>query len=175
MAYIMRVADRVFIAAVVLAAILLWLSVSIVMVFGLQPELRPPGEEIEVPTRPPDVVITIFGAELPGGTRFGFGLSPDNITSPGPTIRVKQGQVVEIRFVNEGRLRHAFAIVERVERTNPNVLFGAIIASAQNPIGPGEEGSVIFVASRAGTFFYQCPVANHGPKGMWGTIIVEPP
>ena len=169
-----KTVDRVFIPAVIIVGILLWLSLPALTLLGLQPELQVAGAEFEVPTRPPDVVITLYGGELPGGARFGFGFSPDNITSPGPTIVVKQGQVVEIRFVNVGKLRHAFAVVERVERTNPRVIFGAQIASAQNPIPSGAEGSVVFVASQPGTFFYQCPVSNHGPKGMWGQIIVTP-
>lgn len=178
-----ELAERYYIPFTVLAAILLWVGVMGAVLFDIQ--LPQAGEQAALGPAgggggglppgqlQPDVVITIYGKELPGG-KFGFGLSPDEITSPGPELRVRQGQVVEIRFVNMGKVRHGLAVVQSVEKTNPTILFNAIVGPPNNPIEPGGEGSVIFVASQAGEFYYQCPVPNHGPKGMWGKFIVEP-
>ena len=174
-----RLLDKYYIHATVLAAIALWALVASALLIDIQlPQAQEelvgqPGGGGGAPLGAPDVVITIYGGELPGGV-FGFGLSPDDIQSPGPEIRVKQGQVVEIRFVNLGSLRHGFAIVPEVKKTNPDILFNALVGPPSNPIPPGGEGSVIFVASQPGTYYYQCPVSNHGPKGMWGVFIVEP-
>ncbi|BAN89487.1 multicopper oxidase domain-containing protein [Aeropyrum camini] len=172
--------DRYYLAATVLGAFLLWILVVAAIVANVQlPQVQEEelGQAVggggATPLGPPEVVITLYAAELPGG-KFGFGFSPDEITSPGPEIRVKQGQVVEIRLINLGNVRHAFAVVQEVAKTNPKILFNSAIGSPNNPIPPGSEGSVIFVASQAGTFYYQCPVSNHGPKGMWGVFTVEP-
>ena len=176
---IWRALDKVYLPITILLAAFIWLAILFTVAFDIQLVSLGGGEAGGGPgpaqqvAGPPTVVITIYGEELPGG-KFGFGLSPDNITTPGPTIRVKQGDIVEIRFVNLGKLRHAFVVTPAVSKTNPEVLFGALIGSASNPIPPGGEGSVIFVADRPGEFFYQCPVSNHGPKGMWGKFIVEP-
>ena len=175
---IWRFLDRIYLPITIIVAALIWVGIVATIAFDVQ-LLRLGGQEVggapgQAPIAgPPTVVITIYGGELPGG-KFGFGLSPDNITTPGPTIRVKQGDVVEIRFVNLGKLRHGFVVTPAVSKTNPEVLFGALIGTASNPIAPNGEGSVIFVADTPGEFFYQCPVANHGPKGMWGKFIVEP-
>ena len=65
---------------------------------------------------------------MPDG-KFGFGTSPTNLTSPGPTIGFSTSDTVNITVVNVGKLPHAFAIT-----TTPNagatVLFGAVIGSA---------------------------------------------
>lgn len=175
------IAERIYLPATIIAAALIWLAIIIVTVTGVEPLSVLAGGEEEAPVAPgaagvaglqPTTTITLYAGELPGG-RFGFGLSPDNITSPGPTIRVRVGEVVQITLINVGDVRHAFVITPQVVRTNPEVLFGAQIGSAARPLGSGEQGSVIFVATEPGEFFYQCPVANHGPKGMWGKIIVE--
>ncbi|MEB3779279.1 MAG: multicopper oxidase domain-containing protein [Desulfurococcales archaeon] len=170
--------DKIYLPVVLAVAVLLWIGIIMTVAFNVQ-LLKLGGQEGGVEGQvealgPPTVVITIYGKELPGG-KFGFGLSPDNVTAPGPTIKVKQGDVVELRFVNMGKLRHGLVITDRVSKVNPEVLFGAQIGSASNPIPPGGDGSVVFVADRPGEFFYQCPVSNHGPKGMWGKLIVEAP
>ncbi len=175
------IAEKYYIPATILAALAIWLGVIGAFLFDLQvPQAGQEGAALggvpggAAPAQlQPDVTIVLYADELPGG-RFGFGLSPDNITSPGPEIRVKAGQVVELRLVNLGNLRHGVAIVQSVEKTNPVVLFNAIVGPPNNPIPPGGEGSVIFVASQPGEYYYQCPVPNHGPKGMWGVFIVEP-
>ncbi len=176
---IWRALDKIYLPVTMLVAAFIWIAIIVSVAFDIE-LISLGGQEagggVPVPAQvagPPTVVITVYGGELPGG-KFGFGLSPDNITTPGPTIRVRQGDIVEIRFVNLGDLRHGFVVTPAVSKTNPEVLFGAIIGTASNPIAPNGEGSVVFVADRPGEFFYQCPVANHGPKGMWGKFIVEP-
>ncbi len=177
-----EIAERYYLQTALLVAILLWAAIIGALLFDIQlpkaggeAALGASGAVAALPQGQlqPDVTITIYGGELPGG-KFGFGLSPDELSTPGPEIRVKQGAVVELRFVNVGKLRHGLAIVPSVEKSNPTILFNALVGPPNNPIPPGGEGSVVFVASQPGEYYYQCPVPNHGPKGMWGKFIVEP-
>ena len=134
---------------------------------GVQPPLASPaGQELK-----PNVRITLYAGELPDG-RLGFGLTPDNITSPGPTLRFRVGDVVEIRLVNVGRIPHAFAITAE-RRGDAPVLFNAAIGSASRPIQPGGSGRVVFKVSSPGEFYYVCPVPGHVELGMWGRVIVS--
>lgn len=175
-----EVLDRIYIPATLLGALVIWIAIMGMLVLDVDvAELFAGGGGGGVPGVPaggqlnPTVTITIYGGELPDG-RFGFGFSPDDLSTPGPEIRVKQGDVVKVVFINIGKLRHGFVVTPTVSKTNPEVLFNAIVGPANDPIPPEGQGSIVFVADQAGEFFYQCPVANHGPKGMWGKFIVEP-
>jgi nitrite reductase (NO-forming) len=115
----------------------------------------------------PTVEITLYAGET--AKNFSFGLTPDNLTSPGPTLRFKVGDVVQIRLVNVGKLHHDFAITD-APKQNATVLFNARI----NVISPGENSSVIFVPNQAGEYYYICQVPGHVNLGMWGRVIIEP-
>jgi nitrite reductase (NO-forming) len=120
----------------------------------------------------PTVEITIYGGELPGG-RFGFGLSPENITSPGPTLNFRVGDVVKITFVNVGKIPHAFAVTMEIS-DSPVILFNSAIGSGAQPLAPGESRSVIISLNQAGRYTYLCTVQGHAQLGMWGELIVSP-
>jgi plastocyanin len=120
----------------------------------------------------PTVTITLYAGEI-SGTRYGFGLSPNNITSPGPTFYFNTTDIVKITVVNSGQMPHAFACVN-APRTGATVLFGATIASGSNPIPPGESGSVTFHPNTVSNqYYYICPVPGHAELGMWGTMVVS--
>ncbi len=120
----------------------------------------------------PTVNITLYAGEI-SGTKYGFGLSRDNITSPGPTFHFNTSDVVNLTLVNAGQYPHAFACVN-APRTGATVLWDGYIASGSNPIPPGQSGSVIFKPNTAGSeFYYICPVSGHAELGMWGTMVVS--
>ena len=48
-----------------------------------------------------------------------------------------------------------------------------VIATASNPLKPGQEGSVTFTAGAPGTYYYICTVPGHALQGMQGSFIVE--
>lgn len=75
-------------------------------------------------------------------------------------IIVKEGDLVEIHFVNEGEMPHDLVIDE--------------LGVDTTILMPGEEATITFVASQAGTFEYYCSVGEHRAEGMVGTLIVEP-
>jgi FtsP/CotA-like multicopper oxidase with cupredoxin domain len=138
--------------------------------------------------------FTIIGGELPGKVlesgyvdyqnppNVGFGLRGGEVTSPGPTLRVRRGEAVTITFVNvHGYISldaeaHTFMVVRANDKISPNPtpLWGSEIRNERGiPPQPGESGAVTFVPDEAGEFVYICPVHGHAERGMWGPFIVE--
>lgn len=89
-----------------------------------------------------------------------------------PEFRVKSGDEVTFSVVNAGKSFHAFGIVADPENFN-NILWNSAIASASNPLKPGQDGSVTFTAGAPGTYYYICTVPGHALQGMKGSFIVE--
>jgi plastocyanin len=113
--------------------------------------------------------IDIYAGELQGGSVFGFGTSADNITSPGPTLNLMQGDTVTINFHNVGTVQHNFAIVSDKDDVN-SVLWNATVQSGSNPVLPGSTAQVTFTVGDAGNYYYVCQVPGHAALGMWGNI-----
>ena len=89
-----------------------------------------------------------------------------------PEFRVKSGDEVTFSTVNAGKSFHAFGIASDPEDFN-NILWNSAIASPNNPLKPGESGSVTFTAGAPGTYYYICTVPGHALQGMQGSFIVE--
>jgi nitrite reductase (NO-forming) len=89
-----------------------------------------------------------------------------------PEFRVKSGDEVTFTTVNAGKSFHAFGIVSDPENFN-SILWNSAIASASNPLKPGESGTVTFTAGAPGTYYYICTVPGHALQGMKGSFIVE--
>lgn len=93
-----------------------------------------------------------------------------NGTVPGPFIRVRVGDTVEVRLKNpeDSWMMH-------------NVDFHAVTGpgggAEATTAAPGEERYFTFTALHPGIFVYHCavpPVALHIANGMYGLILVEP-
>ena len=153
-------------AALISAGLGLLAAVIAVVVLPIQPPLSG-GAAV---TMEPNVEVTLYAGEIEGA--FAFGLSPDNLTSPGPTLRFKLNDVVKITLVNVGRIPHTFAVTERPVE-NSRVLFNSEIGSVSSPVQPGSELSIVFVASQPGEFAYICTVPGHAALGMKGKVIIE--
>lgn len=137
------------------------------MVFPIQPPLVSSGQINKTPT----VNITLYGGEI-NTTRYGFGLSSTSLSSPGPTLTLKMSDIVKLTFINAGKIPHGFAITDAPKSGSTN-LFGAAVASASNPLAPGQGGSVVFQPTAVGdAFYYICPVPGHAELGMWGHVTV---
>ncbi len=93
------------VAVVGLAAVFYFASMS-VLVFKIQPPLM---ASTNVSDKTPTVNILLYEGEI-SSNRYGFGYSPNTLTSPGPTLRFKTSDVVNITVVNVGKIPHAFAI-----------------------------------------------------------------
>ena len=122
------------------------------------------------------VEITLYAGEINNQSVYAYGLSRENLTSPGPTVRVKVGDLVRIKLVNVGVLPHVLAVSGKVEE-NPNiqpVFENAEVGSVLEPVLPGESGMAVFKPNRAGRFYYLCTIPGHVSRGMYGVFVVEP-
>jgi nitrite reductase (NO-forming) len=89
-----------------------------------------------------------------------------------PEIRVKSGDSVTIKTINNGKSFHAFGVVTNPEDFN-SIVWNSAIQSASNPLKPGQSGEVTFTAGAPGTYYYICTVPGHSIQGMQGKFIVE--
>ncbi|MSV26251.1 MAG: hypothetical protein EXS75_01375 [Nitrosarchaeum sp.] len=89
-----------------------------------------------------------------------------------PEFKVKSGDEITFSAANVGKSYHAFGIVSDPENYN-NILWNSAIASASNPLKPGQSGSVTFIAGAPGTYYYVCTVPGHALQGMKGSFVVE--
>ena len=134
----------------------------------LSTDLPPP-----IGKRPPQTVrVDLTTVELEGrlaeGTTFGYWTFNGKV--PGPFLRVRVGDTVDVRLKNSSDS----AMVHSVDfhaATGP----GGGAASTQT--NPGEEKGVKFKALIPGLYVYHCAtpmVAHHIANGMYGLILVEP-
>ncbi len=127
------------------------------------------------PGRPADVHVELVAraeqVTLDGGARFdGFTL---NGQTPGPTIRARQGQLVEVVLRNEDVPAGVTAHWHGVDV--PNAMDG-VAGVTQDAVMPGESFTYRFVAEQVGTFWYHSHQASHPQVvgGLFGALILEP-
>ncbi len=89
---------------------------------------------------------------------IGVGGKIDGIVNP--DLVVQEGDIVTITLINDDGRSHDIVIRE-FDAATP--VFGSI----------GQEETVEFVASEAGTYFYFCSVSGHRQAGMEGQLIVS--
>jgi len=92
-------------------------------------------------------------------------------TVPGPLLRVRQGDIVELHLANaaDNRMPHDIDL---------HAVTGPGGGAPRTFVAPGHQTEFSFEASRAGLFVYHCataPVGMHIANGMYGMILVEPP
>ena len=121
---------------------------------------------------PQTVRVDLFAAEVEGrlaeGTTFGYWTFNGKV--PGPFIRVRVGDTVDIHLKNSGdsAMMHS---VDFHAATGP----GGGAAALQ--VEPGKEKSMTWKALVPGLYVYHCAtpmVAEHIANGMYGLILVEP-
>ncbi len=103
---------------------------------------------------------------LYGSYVSGWGFSSSSMTSPGPTITVNEGDVVNLTLTNEDSVYaspHQFLLSYH----NSSTLQSGDVESPQ--FAPGETIIFSFTANVSGTFTYYC--VFH-PSVMYGTFIV---
>ena len=105
-----------------------------------------------------DFRILAFNA-LPG--------EPDN----NPTINAEVGDKIIFDIVNDGIAFHSFGVTAETEGF-AGIIPGSEVATASNPLKPGESGSSEFIPSEEGIYYYICTVPGHRTQGMVGEIIV---
>lgn len=99
----------------------------------------------------------------------GYAVEGEEVTSPGPTLRLQAGKEVTITVENGDRFGHDFNIVAE-KRSDAEPLWGAATPIFQ----AGKSKRVTFTPDKAGEFFYVCSVPGHiSIQGMWGRLVVE--
>lgn len=91
-------------------------------------------------------------------------------TVPGPMLRVREGDRVELTLANDPTSLHHHSI-------DLHAVTGPGGGAAATVVAPGETKSFTFRALNPGLFVYHCAhpnVANHMAHGMYGLILVEP-
>ena len=130
----------------------------------LTADLRKANDEIErlrklvndTPTpKPPTPPITLTSQDTE--TPWAFEINDES----NPTIRLKQGETIEIRFVNDGNTVHDFTI-EELDITDETTF-----------LEPGEEVTITIKSEKTGTFTYFCSQPGHKDLGMFGELIIE--
>ena len=121
---------------------------------------------------PQTVRVDLFSVEVEGrlaeGTTFGYWTFNGKV--PGPFIRVRVGDTIDIHLKNsaDSAMIHS---VDFHAATGP----GGGAASLQ--VDPGAEKSMTWKALVPGLYVYHCAtpmVAEHIANGMYGLILVEP-
>jgi nitrite reductase (NO-forming) len=93
-----------------------------------------------------------------------------NGTVPGPMLRVREGDTVEIDLHNaaDAGVTHSIDL---------HAVTGPGGGAKVTQVTPGEDGSFTFKALNPGVYIYHCAtpmVAQHIASGMYGMIVVEP-
>lgn len=104
-------------------------------------------------------------------TKLGFDAIPGE-EGANPTIEANVGDKIVFKVDNGGKSFHSFGVT-KAEEGITGILSGTDIASASNPLKPGQDGTAEFVPSEAGTYYYVCTVPGHREQGMEGKIVVS--
>jgi nitrite reductase (NO-forming) len=124
----------------------------------IEPASKAPVKEFRIPVSH-EVIEIAPGVKYDGWTFGG--------TVPGPTIRVREGDLVKVTLVNESDTPHSIDF--HSARIAMDKAFGTIM--------PGEEISFEFEAKDPGAYLVHCgtpPVLMHIMQGMYMAIIVDP-
>ena len=124
---------------------------------------RPADLRVELVTR--QEVLRIGGRSIAGFTVNG--------TSPGPEIRVRQGQLIEVHLRNESVSAGVALHWHGVDV--PNAMDG-VAGVTQDAVPIGGEFSYRFVADRAGSFWYHSHQVSNPQVagGLLGSLVVTP-
>ncbi len=128
-------------------------------------DLPPPLARHEPQT---DLVVVELEGRLAEGTNFGFWTFNGKV--PGPFLRVRVGDRVEVHLKNS-------ADSSMVHSVDFHAATGPGGGAAALQVNPGDEKSMTFKALVPGLYIYHCAtpmVAEHIANGMYGMILVEP-
>jgi nitrite reductase (NO-forming) len=119
----------------------------------------------------PDKSFTVILDE--GETYIGQGVMYNGFliagSVPGQTIIVQEGDIVEMRIENRGKVPHGASIHAAYTQTSKHV----------GNVAPGETKSVVFRATVPGVYMYHCAPGGHAIPmhvlfGQYGMLVVEP-
>ena len=144
------------------------------VVSRIDTQLLPPPQVPPPITRrnPATVVVRLESYEKRGhladGVEYEFWTFGNSV--PGPLIRVRQGDTVEIHLKNDATSKFLHSI-DLHAVTGPGG--GAKLTQA----APGQEKAFVWKALNPGLYVYHCAtpmISHHIANGMYGMILVEP-
>jgi len=103
--------------------------------------------------------LVACGGDRPAVPTVALTLHAQDIKFDVTTLKVKVKQPVQLTYINQGSIDHAFAIPGLVE---------------EQKVKPGQQTIFTFTPSKVGTFKYRCAMPGHEAAGMVGTLLVEP-
>jgi nitrite reductase (NO-forming) len=115
-----------------------------------------------------DLTTTELEGQLADGTTYTYWTFDGTV--PGPMLRVREGDRVELTLRNDD----GSATPHSIDLHAVNGPGGGAVATQTMP---GEERTVIFEALNPGVYVYHCAtphIPTHIANGMYGLIIVEP-
>ena len=140
---------------------------------GLAP-LAQPRIEAPIPQRGPQLVTYEvetheITALMDDGVSYTYWTFGDSV--PGPMLRVRQGDTVELTLKNaaDSKLTHSIDL---------HAVTGPGGGAKATQVAPGESAMIRFKALNPGVYVYHCAtplVPHHIASGMYGLIVVEPP
>lgn len=125
---------------------------------------RDHAETVKVEVETKEVV-----AEIAPGIYFNYWTFGGQV--PGPFIRVREGDTVELTLKNSPSSLHMHNI-------DLHAVTGPGGGAAVTNVAPGESKTLTFRALNPGLYVYHCAhqnVPSHMTHGMYGMILVEPP
>lgn len=133
---------------------------------------KSPTDIPSAPSNASRVVITLVTEEVVGQLADGvtYTFWTFNGTVPGPFIRLRLGQTVEVHIKNLPNSTMTHSI-------DSHAILGTGGGSAYSQTPPGKESVFQFKAMREGLFMYHCATADiptHIANGMYGLVLVEP-
>lgn len=133
---------------------------------------KSPTDIPAAPSSADRVVVNLVTQELLGQLADGvtYTFWTFNGTVPGPFIRLRVGQTVEMHIQNLANSTMTHSI-------DSHAILGTGGGSVYSQTPPGQESIFQFQAMREGLFMYHCATADiptHIANGMYGMILVEP-
>lgn len=131
-------------------------------------DLSPPIERTEPAVVKVELTTKEVIAEMAPGVFINYWTFDGQV--PGPFIRVREGDTVELTLHNDPTSLHHHNI-------DLHAVTGPGGGAVSTMVAPGESATVTFKALHPGLFVYHCAtpnVANHMTHGMYGLILVEP-
>jgi nitrite reductase (NO-forming) len=106
--------------------------------------------------------------KLDDGTTFTYWTFARKV--PGPMLRVKEGDTVEVALTNNRNSKAVHSI-------DLHAATGGLGGGESTQVAPGQTKTITFKALNPGLYVYHCAtpsVAHHISAGMYGLILVEP-
>jgi nitrite reductase (NO-forming) len=133
------------------------------------PQIAPPVNRTAPDLVKVDLETQEVTATLDDGVAYPFWTFGGTV--PGPMVRVRQGDTVELTLTNaaDSKVTHSIDL---------HAVTGPGGGARVTQVAPGESGSFRFQALNPGVYVYHCAtpmVAHHIANGMYGLIVVEPP